>query len=56
MYITPIREVDRRIVVTASITPLHTYESLSQSPGRGAFFEDAEPTEVRSLYDYVSTK
>lgn len=56
MHITPIREVDRRFAVKASITPLHTYESVSQGPGRGAFFEDADPTEVKGLYDYVSTK
>lgn len=56
MRITPIREVERRFTVKASITPLHSYESASQSPGRGAFFEDAEPAEVRSLYDYVATK
>ena len=56
MRITPIREVERRFAVKASITPLHTYESSTQSPGRGAFFEDAEPTEVKGLYEYVATK
>lgn len=56
MRITPVREVERRFAVTASITPLHTYESASNGPGRGAFFEDAEPTEVKGLYEYVSTK
>ncbi len=56
MNLTPIREIDSRFTVKASIAPLHTYESVSQSPGRGAFFEDAEPTEVKGLYDYVSTK
>ncbi|MHC4367864.1 MAG: hypothetical protein ACYSW8_09635 [Planctomycetota bacterium] len=56
MNITPIREINRRFAVKASITPLHTYESVSQSPGRGAFFEEAAPTEVKGLYDYVSTK
>ncbi|MHC4568083.1 MAG: hypothetical protein ACYTE3_20265 [Planctomycetota bacterium] len=56
MNITPIRELERRFAVKAAITPLHTYESVSQGPGRGAFFEDAEPTEVKGLYDYVSTK
>jgi hypothetical protein len=56
MRITPIREVERRFAVKASITPLHTYESASNGPGRGAFFEDAEPTEVKELYEYVSTK
>jgi len=56
MNITPIREINRRFAVKASIAPLHTYESVSQGPGRGAFFEDAEPTEVKGLYEYVSTK
>ena len=56
MNLTPIREVNRRFAVRASIAPLHTYESVSEGPGRGAFFEDAEPTEVKGLYDYVSTK
>lgn len=56
MNLTPIRELDRRFAVKASITPLHTYESVSKGPGRGAFFEDAEPAEVKGLYDYVSTK
>ncbi|UCF17691.1 MAG: hypothetical protein JSW59_09560, partial [Phycisphaerales bacterium] len=56
MRITPIREVNRRFAVKASITPLHAYESASRGPGRGAFFEEAEPTEVKGLYDYVSTK
>jgi hypothetical protein len=56
MRITPIRDVERRFAVKAAITPLHTYESVSKGPGRGAFFEEAEPTEVKGLYDYVSTK
>jgi hypothetical protein len=56
MNLTPIREIDRRFAVKASIAPLHTYESVSEGPGRGAFFEDAEPAEVKGLYDYVSTK
>jgi hypothetical protein len=56
MHITPIREVERRFNVKASVAPLHTYESVSQGPGRGAFFEEAEPDEVKGLYDYVSTK
>ena len=56
MNLTPIREIDRRFSVRASIAPLHTYESVSEGPGRGAFFEDAEPTEVKGLYDYVSAK
>ena len=56
MNLTPIRQINRRFAVKASIAPLHTYESVSEGPGRGAFFEDAEPTEVKGLYDYVSTK
>lgn len=56
MNLTPIREIGSRFTVKASIAPLHTYESVSQSPGRGAFFEDAEPTHVKGLYDYVSKK
>ncbi|MFH1718014.1 MAG: hypothetical protein ABIF19_11720 [Planctomycetota bacterium] len=56
MNIMPIREVEQKFAVRASITPLHSYESWSQGPGRGAFFEEAEPFVVESLYDYVSTK
>jgi len=56
MNIIPIREVEQKFTVTASITPLHSYESWSKGPGRGAFFEEAEPFVVESLYDYVSTK
>ena len=56
MNLTPILEIERRFTVKASIAPLHTYESVSEGPGRGAFFEDAEPTEVKGLYDYVSAK
>ncbi len=56
MNIIPIQEVERQFRVKASIAPLHTYESGSQGPGRGAFFEEAEPSAVRGLYEYVSTK
>jgi hypothetical protein len=56
MNIIPIQEVKRPLAVKASITPLHSYESWSQEPGRGAFFEDAEPSVVRGLYEYVLTK
>jgi len=56
MSLIPIREAARRFAVKASIAPLHAYESGSHSPGRGAFFEDAEPSSVRGLYEYVSTK
>jgi len=56
MNIIPIQEVERQFRVKASIAPLHTYESGSQGPGRGAFFQEAEPSAVRGLYEYVSTK
>lgn len=56
MNIIPIQEVERQFRVKASIAPLHTYESGSQGPGRGAFFQDAEPSAVRGLYEYVSRK
>ncbi|MGD8499305.1 MAG: hypothetical protein PVJ86_01580 [Phycisphaerales bacterium] len=56
MNVIPIREVKRPFSVKASIAPLHSYESESQGPGRGAFFEEAEPSVVRGLYEYVSTK
>ena len=56
MNIIPIQEVERQFRVRASIAPLHTYESSSQGPGRGAFFEEAEPSAVRGLYEYISTK
>jgi hypothetical protein len=56
MNIIPIREVKRQFRVKASIAPLHAYESGNQGPGRGAFFQDAEPSAVRGLYEYVSTK
>jgi len=56
MNIAPIREVKRPFAVKATIAPLHSYEIATQSPGRGAFFEDAEPSVVRDLYEYVSAK
>ena len=56
MNISPIREVKRPFAVKARITPLHSYETATQSPGRGAFFEEAEPSVVRDLYEYVSAK
>lgn len=56
MSLIPIREAGRRFAVKASIAPLHAYESGNHGPGRGAFFEDAEPSSVRGLYEYVSTK
>jgi len=56
MNIVPIREVKRPFAVKATIAPLHSYEIATQSPGRGAFFEDAEPSVIRDLYEYVSAK
>jgi hypothetical protein len=56
MNIVPIREVERPFAVKATIAPLHSYENATQSPGRGAFFEEAEPSVVRDLYEYVSAK
>jgi hypothetical protein len=56
MSLIPVRKIERPFAVKASITPLHSYESATQSPGRGAFFEDAKPSVVRDLYEYVSTK
>lgn len=56
MNLIPIRQVGRPFAVKATIAPLHNYESATQSPGRGAFFEDAEPTVVRDLYEYISAK
>ncbi|MBN2594434.1 MAG: hypothetical protein JXA81_13080 [Sedimentisphaerales bacterium] len=56
MNLFPIHQVKRPFAVKASIAPLHSYENATQSPGRGAFFEDAEPTVVRDLYEYISTK
>jgi hypothetical protein len=56
MNIIPTRQVERPFAVKATIAPLHNYEIATQSPGRGAFFEDAEPSVVRDLYEYVSAK
>jgi hypothetical protein len=56
MNLIPVRQIERPFAVKASIAPLHSYESATQSSGRGAFFEDAKPTVVRDLYEYVSTK
>jgi hypothetical protein len=56
MNLIPVRQIERPFAVKASIAPLHSYESATQSPGRGAFFEDAQPSVVRDLYEYVSTK
>lgn len=55
MNIVPIREIESPFSVKASVAPLHNYESATQSPGRGAFFEDAEPSTVKGLYEFVST-
>lgn len=56
MNIIPVHEVKRPFAVKASIAPLHSYENSTQSPGRGAFFEEASPSVVRDLYEYVSAK
>jgi hypothetical protein len=56
MNLLPVRQIDRPFALKASIAPLHSYESATQSPGRGAFFEDAKPSVVRDLYEYVSAK
>jgi hypothetical protein len=56
MSLVPIRDVERRFAVKASIAPLHPYESGSHGPGRGAFFEDAEPSVAKDLYEYVSAR
>ena len=55
MNVIPIREVESPFAVKASVAPLHNYESATQGPGRGAFFEDAEPSTVKGLYEFVST-
>jgi len=55
MNLIPIRQVERPFAVKASIAPLHSYENATQSPGRGAFFEDAKQSVVRDLYKYIST-
>jgi hypothetical protein len=56
MNLIPIQQVERPFAVKATVAPLHNYENATQSPGRGAFFEDAKPSVVRDLYEYVSTK
>lgn len=56
MNLIPISEVKRPFSVKARIAALHSYENATQSPGRGAFFEDAKPSVVRDLYDYISGK
>ena len=56
MNLIPIQQVERPFAVKATIAPLHGYENATQSPGRGAFFEDAKPSVVRDLYEYISTK
>jgi len=56
MNLIPIRDAERPFAVKASIAPLHSYENATKSPGRGAFFEEAKPSVVRYLYEYVSAK
>ncbi|MBN2312801.1 MAG: hypothetical protein JXM79_02660 [Sedimentisphaerales bacterium] len=56
MNIVSVQDAQRRFTVKAKVAPLHAYEAGSQGPGRGAFFEEADPTAVRDLYEYVSTK
>jgi hypothetical protein len=56
MNIIPIREVERPMAVRASVAPLHPYEEGTGGPGRGVFFEEAQPSVVEALYDYVSTR
>ncbi len=56
MSIIPIREVERPLAVRASVAPLHPYEEGTGGPGRGVFFEEAQPPVVEALYDYVSTR
>ncbi|MHC4324391.1 MAG: hypothetical protein ACYSUX_08970 [Planctomycetota bacterium] len=56
MNLIPIRRIERPFAVKATIAPLHSYENATQSPGRGAFFEDAKPSVVRDLYEYISAK
>jgi hypothetical protein len=56
MNIIPIQDVGRRVAVKAKVAPLHAFEAGCQGPGRGAFFEEAEPSAIRDLYEYVSTK
>lgn len=56
MNIVSVQDAQRRFAVKAKVAALHAFEAGSQGPGRGAFFEEAEPTAVRDLYEYVSTK
>ena len=56
MNLIPIHQVEHPFAVKAKIAPLHSYENATKGPGRGAFFEDAEPTVVRDLYEYISAK
>jgi hypothetical protein len=56
MNIVSVQDAQRRFAVKAKVAPLHAYEAGSQGPGRGAFFEEADPNAVRDLYEYVSTK
>ncbi|MFC1635025.1 hypothetical protein ACFL5Z_09295 [Planctomycetota bacterium] len=56
MNIIAVQDAQRRFAVKAKIAPLHAYEAGSQGPGRGAFFEEAEPPAIKQLYEYVSTK
>ena len=56
MNIVSVQDAQRRFAVKAKVAPLHAFEAGSQGPGRGAFFEEAEPPAVRDLYEYVSTK
>jgi hypothetical protein len=56
MNIISVQDAQRRFAVKAKVAPLHVYEAGTQGPGRGAFFEEAEPPAVKDLYEYVSTK
>jgi hypothetical protein len=56
MNIIPIQDIQRRVTVKAKVAPLHAFEAGNQGPGRGAFFEEAEPSAVRELYEYISSK
>jgi len=56
MNIVSVQDAQRRFAVKAKVAPLHAYEAGNQGPGRGAFFEEAEPSEVRALYEYISAK
>jgi hypothetical protein len=56
MNIVSVQDVQRCFTVKAKVAPLHAYEAGSHGPGRGAFFEEADPPTVKELYEYVSTK